>query len=118
VNRLGPDDDETEVTAAQVCGVVERLAAAGHWREGETRRSWSFFDAGYDVTRLAYLLADLPMEVLGRLMQYGPLCWRRALIRKVRYSSSVSRLRSGLFRRPGPCLRSLAVLGRAGWSGR
>src|ERR1019366_8083633 len=25
------------------------------------------FDAGYDVTRLAYLLADLPVELLGRL---------------------------------------------------
>jgi hypothetical protein len=25
------------------------------------------FDAGYDVTRLAFLLADLPVEVLGRL---------------------------------------------------
>ena len=25
------------------------------------------FDAGYDVTRLAFLLADLPVELLGRL---------------------------------------------------
>ena len=25
------------------------------------------FDAGYDVTRLAWLLADLPVELLGRL---------------------------------------------------
>jgi len=24
------------------------------------------FDAGYDVTRLAWLLADLPVELLGR----------------------------------------------------
>jgi hypothetical protein len=31
--RLGPDDDETEVTAAQVREVVTRLIAAGHWRE-------------------------------------------------------------------------------------
>ena len=33
--RLCPDDDETDVTAAQVRGVVERLAAAGHWSEGD-----------------------------------------------------------------------------------
>ena len=32
-----------------------------------TRPSWSIFDAGYDLTRLACLLADLPVEVLGRL---------------------------------------------------
>ena len=33
--RLGPDDDETEVTAAQVRDVITRLIAAGHWREGD-----------------------------------------------------------------------------------
>ena len=33
--RLGPDDDETEVTAAQVRDVIARLIAAGHWREGD-----------------------------------------------------------------------------------
>ena len=32
--RLGPDDDETEVTAAQVREVIDRLIAAGHWRAG------------------------------------------------------------------------------------
>jgi hypothetical protein len=64
--RLGPDDDETEVTAAQVREVVTRLAEAGHWREGD-RRILVVFDAGYDVTRLSYVLADLPVELLGRL---------------------------------------------------
>src|SRR5215831_10716680 len=33
--RLGPADDVTEVTAAQVREVVARLAEAGHWREGD-----------------------------------------------------------------------------------
>ena len=33
--RLGPDDDEAEVTAAQVRDVVTRLIEAGHWREGD-----------------------------------------------------------------------------------
>lgn len=64
--RLGPDDDETEVTAIQVRGVVERLAAAGHWRAGD-EDILVVFDAGYDVTRLAWLLRDLPVELLGRL---------------------------------------------------
>ena len=64
--RLGPDDDETEVTAVQVREVVGRLIAAGHWREGDLP-VLIVFDAGYDVTRLAWLLADLPVELLGRL---------------------------------------------------
>jgi hypothetical protein len=64
--RLGPGDDETEVTAIQVRGVVERLAAAGHSRAGDPP-ILIVLDAGYDVTRLAWLLDDLPVEVLGRL---------------------------------------------------
>ena len=64
--RLGPADDETEVTVTQVRQVVTRLIAAGHWRPGDPDML-IVFDAGYDVTRLAWLLADLPVEVLGRL---------------------------------------------------
>jgi hypothetical protein len=37
--RLGPLDDLTEVTCAQVRGVVERLREAGQWGE-VIRRSW------------------------------------------------------------------------------
>ena len=64
--RLGPADDATEVTAAQIRGVVARLIAAGHWREGDPDII-VVFDAGYDLTRLAWLLADLPVDVTGRL---------------------------------------------------
>src|SRR5271165_3172131 len=64
--RLGPADDETEVTAAQVREVVTRLVQAGHWHQGDPD-ILIVFDAGYDVTRLAWLLADLPVELLGRL---------------------------------------------------
>src|SRR5262247_1279328 len=64
--RLGPDDDEAEVTAGQVRDVITRLIAAGHWREGDPP-ILVIFDAGYDPMRLAYRLADLPVEVLGRL---------------------------------------------------
>lgn len=64
--RLGPADDETEVTAAQVRDVVTRLIGAGQQKEGDPA-ILVVFDAGYDVTRLAFLLADLPVELLGRL---------------------------------------------------
>jgi DDE superfamily endonuclease len=64
--RLGPADDATEVTAAQVREVVKRIIAAGHWRDGDPD-ILVVFDAGYDLTRLAWLLRDLPAEVLGRL---------------------------------------------------
>jgi DDE superfamily endonuclease len=64
--RLGPDDDETAVTAAQVREVVTRLIEAGHWRQGD-QPVLVVLDAGYDVTRLSFLLAELPVELLGRL---------------------------------------------------
>ena len=64
--RLGPDDDEAEVTAAQVREVVSRLIAAGHWRDGDPP-VLVIVDAGYDPMRLACQLAGLPVEVLGRL---------------------------------------------------
>src|SRR5262250_3282018 len=64
--RLGPDDDDIAVTAAQVRDVITRLIAAGHWREGDPA-ILVIFDAGYDPMRLACRLADLPVEVLGRL---------------------------------------------------
>jgi DDE superfamily endonuclease len=64
--RLGPDDDDIAVTAAQVRDVITRLIGAGHWREGDPE-ILVIFDAGYDLTRLACLLAGLPARVLGRL---------------------------------------------------
>jgi hypothetical protein len=64
--RLGPEDDATEVTAAQLRDVIARLMAAGHWREGDPDII-IVLDAGHDPTRLAWLLADLPAGVTGRL---------------------------------------------------
>ena len=79
--RLGPADDATEVTAAQVREVVARIIAAGHWHDGDPD-ILVIFDAGYDLTRLAWLLRDLPVEVLGRLrsdrVMYFPAPARRA----------------------------------------
>jgi DDE superfamily endonuclease len=64
--RLGPADDLTAVTAAQVREVIERITAAGHWRDGDPD-ILVIFDAGYEPARLAWLLKDLPVQVLGRL---------------------------------------------------
>jgi hypothetical protein len=64
--RLGPADDATEVTAAQVREAIGRLAAAGRWREGDPDVI-VVLDSGYDLTRLAWLLRDLPVDVTGRL---------------------------------------------------
>lgn len=64
--RLGPADDAAAVTAAQLRDVIERIIAAGHWSEGAPELL-IVADAGYDLARLAHLLADLPVEVCGRL---------------------------------------------------
>jgi hypothetical protein len=64
--RLGPADDLTQVTAGQVRDIVQRLIAAGRWRDGDPD-ILVIFDAGYEPARLAWLLGDLPVQVLGRL---------------------------------------------------
>ncbi|MFE5557504.1 hypothetical protein [Streptomyces sp. NPDC056544] len=50
--RLGPADDATAVTAAQLRDVVEQLVAAGQWVPGEPDVALAT-DAGYHVTRPA-----------------------------------------------------------------
>jgi len=64
--RLGPEDDATEVTAAQLRDIAARLAAAGQWKPGDPD-ILVVLDSGYDLTRLAWLLDGLPVEVTGRL---------------------------------------------------
>jgi hypothetical protein len=64
--RLAPGADLAAVTAAQVRGVVTRLIDAGHWRAGDPE-IWLVVDAGYDAARLAWLLRDLPVQVLARM---------------------------------------------------
>jgi len=66
VIRLGPADDATAVTAAQLREVIDRLIAAGQWSAGDPE-ILIVADAGYDITRLAFVLADLPVVLLGRL---------------------------------------------------
>jgi hypothetical protein len=64
--RLGPHDDVAEVTAAQLRAVLGRLIEAGQWQPGDAD-VLIVCDSGYDLARLAFLLADLPVEVLGRV---------------------------------------------------
>ena len=64
--RLGPHDDATAVTAAQLRDVVERLLTAGQWTPADPPIE-IVMDSGYDVTRLAFVLADLPVVLTGRL---------------------------------------------------
>jgi hypothetical protein len=64
--RLGPEDDATAVTADQLRDVAGRLLAAGQWQDGDND-ILIVADAGYDVTRLAFLLAGLPVELVGRI---------------------------------------------------
>jgi hypothetical protein len=64
--RLGPQDDVAEVTATQLRALIGRLIAAGQWRAGDAD-VLIVCDAGYDLARLAFLLADLPVQILGRL---------------------------------------------------
>lgn len=64
--RLAPGDDAATVTAGQLRDVVQRLIAAGQWQSGDPD-VWIVADAGYDGPRLAFLLADLPVQVLVRM---------------------------------------------------
>ena len=74
--RLGPHDDATAVTAAQLRDVVDRLIAAGHWTRGDPPIE-IVMDSGYDVTRLAFVVTDLPVVLTGRLrsdrVMIGPI---------------------------------------------
>lgn len=64
--RLGRTDDATTVTATQLRAVIARLIAAGHWQPGAPN-ILLVTDAGYDITRLAHVLAGLPVELVGRI---------------------------------------------------
>jgi len=73
--RLHPDDDATVVTANQLRTVILSLQQAGQ-HHADDPEILVVCDAGYDVTRLAWLLDDLPVILVGRLRSnrvlYGP----------------------------------------------
>jgi hypothetical protein len=64
--RLAPGDDAALVTATQLRQLVTVLIDAGQWRPGNPD-ILIVADAGYDTPRLAFLLSDLPVVVLGRM---------------------------------------------------
>lgn len=78
--RLRPGDDATAVTANQLRAVVGELTLAGRYRPGDPDVI-VVMDAGYDVVRLAWLLADLPITLIGRIRSdrvfYAPAGKRR-----------------------------------------
>jgi hypothetical protein len=64
--RLAPGDDTATVTARQLRDLLHRLITAGQWQEGDPD-VLVIADAGYDAPRLAFLLKDLPVQVLARM---------------------------------------------------
>ncbi|GGN87460.1 hypothetical protein GCM10010112_70110 [Actinoplanes lobatus] len=61
-----PAADLTALTCTQIRGLVGRLVAAGRWQPGEPD-ILIVLDAGYEAPRIAWLLRDLPVEILGRM---------------------------------------------------
>ncbi|MCX5208237.1 transposase [Kitasatospora sp. NBC_00240] len=64
--RIGPGDDPTAVTAAQIRDLLERLREAGQWRDGDPEVLF-VLDSGYDIVRLTWLLREEPVRLLGRI---------------------------------------------------
>ncbi|GGV00463.1 hypothetical protein GCM10010502_63690 [Kitasatospora aureofaciens] len=64
--RLEPSADLAAVTIAQLRNTVGRLMEAEQWTAGDPE-ILVVMDAGYDAPRIAHLLGDLPVQVLGRL---------------------------------------------------
>ncbi|MFI1467080.1 NF041680 family putative transposase [Streptomyces wuyuanensis] len=64
--RLAPGDDTATATARQLHDLLQRLIAAGQWQSGDPD-VLVIADAGYDAPRLAFLLRDLPVQVLARM---------------------------------------------------
>ncbi|MEU2249086.1 transposase [Streptomyces sp. NPDC019224] len=64
--RVRPGDDLTELTADQIREVHARLTRSGHLDQDDPELL-VVLDSGYDATRLAWLLADLPVELVARV---------------------------------------------------
>ena len=64
--RLRPAADLTTITCAQIRQLIDRLVDAGQWQAGD-RDILIVLDAGYESPRIAWLLRDLPVEILGRM---------------------------------------------------
>lgn len=80
VVRLEVGADATLVTATQLREVVDLLVATGQ-QQTDDPEILVVMDAGYDVTRIAWLLQDLPVILVSRLRSdrvfYAPAGTRR-----------------------------------------
>ncbi len=72
VVRLCPWDDEIAVAAVQVGEVLKQLYAAGR-RQVVDPPVLVVVDAGYDLTRLAFVFADRLRELPGRMRSARPV---------------------------------------------
>ncbi|MGA6209482.1 transposase [Nocardia testacea] len=72
---MAPGDDAATVTAGRLRTVIANLIEAGHRRPGDPD-IWIIADAGYEAPRLAFLPADLPVAVLGRMRSDRVRCRR------------------------------------------
>ena len=73
--RLGPGDDQVEVAARQVRGLVARLEAAGRCGRAGQDVPMAILDSGYAPAAVSHALAGTGVQVLVRLRDEG----RRAL---------------------------------------
>jgi DDE superfamily endonuclease len=64
--RLPPGADVTTLTYVQIRQLVDRLTDGLQWQPGD-RDILIVLDAGYEAPRIAWLLRDLPVEILGRM---------------------------------------------------
>jgi hypothetical protein len=78
--RLGPNDDATEVTAVQIRDLMTRLTQVGAWCQGDPPVLFAM-DAGYDVIRLSYLLAGLPVVLVARIRSDRVMRQRAPVVR-------------------------------------
>ncbi|MCX5233073.1 transposase [Streptomyces sp. NBC_00233] len=66
VVRPGLHDDATEATATQIRDLLAGLREAGQWCEGDPEVLF-VPDSGYGIVRLAWLLREEPVRLLGRI---------------------------------------------------
>jgi hypothetical protein len=66
IQRITPRDDVTTITATQIRDLLDRLTTTGQLRPDDPP-VLIVLDSGYDIVRLTWLLADLPVRLLGRI---------------------------------------------------
>ena len=68
VQRLGPADDTTAVTATQLRAVIDRLITTGHWKPGDPK-ILIVTDTGYDITQISVRPSQSSGDPIGAVAQ-------------------------------------------------